>query len=69
MDFRVSVAPGNTRSGAGAVQANPLVQGRHQPLRPTTEEVLSSPSFGEVERNLHNRFARLSLPRDDSENR
>ena len=40
-----------------------------QPLRATTEEVLSSPSFGEVERNLHNRFAKLSLPRAHSENR
>ncbi len=39
------------------------------PLRATTDEVLSSPSFGEVEHALHNGFAKPSPPRAHSKNR
>jgi hypothetical protein len=61
-DCRVSVALGNTTSGSFGARRTGWFKDGSQPLRATTEEVLSSPSFGEIERNLHNRFAKLSLP-------
>jgi hypothetical protein len=69
MDFCVTVALGNASSGwCGAGEPVGSKDGS-QPLKATTEEVSSSPSSGEVERNLHNRFAKLSLPRAHSKNR
>ncbi len=44
-------------------------KGATSPLRATTDEVLSSPSFGEVEHALHNGFAKPSPPRAHSKNR
>jgi hypothetical protein len=44
-------------------------KGAPSPLRATTDEVLSGPSFGEVEHALHNGFAKPSSPRAHSKNR